>query len=330
MHGGDALAVVLATGMRTQIGRIATLTQNVEREDSPLERQVKRVAWLIAGVAVVAGAAFVPIGMLAGLSLTQASIFAIGLLVANVPEGLLPTITLALATGVRVLAQKGALVKRLSAVETLGSATVICTDKTGTLTRNRMRVTEVWTPSGSLAFDHESSRPAAPPSPAAIALLAAAARCSNAEVEPGGETSGDPTEAAIVLAARAAGADADAREGRRHVYHFDAAVRMMSTIDEVDGGLAVHAKGAPEEVIARCTGVDRADARERRRGDRALRRPRTAGAGGGDSPARRRHPRRPGGRRAGAAAAGAGRPCTTRPARRCPQPSPPATPPASA
>ena len=99
--GGEAQAVVTATGMRTELGRIAALSQRVGREESPLEHQVKRVAWLIALVAVGAGLAFLPIGLAAGLSLAAAVSFAIGLLVANVPEGLLPTITLALAVGVR-------------------------------------------------------------------------------------------------------------------------------------------------------------------------------------------------------------------------------------
>ena len=112
--GGDARAVVFATGMHTELGRIAAFSERVEREESPLETQVRKVAWLIAIVAVVAGAAFVPLGLLAGLSLGGAASFAIGLIVANVPEGLLPTITLALAIGVRLLARRGALVKRLS------------------------------------------------------------------------------------------------------------------------------------------------------------------------------------------------------------------------
>jgi magnesium-transporting ATPase (P-type) len=132
--GGEARALVFATGMRTEIGRIAALSQRVERDESPLERQVRRVAWLIAAVAATVGLAFVPLGMLAGLPFGEAVVFAVGLLVANVPEGLLPTITLALAVGVRVLVRRGAFVKRLSAVETLGSTTVICTDKTGTIT----------------------------------------------------------------------------------------------------------------------------------------------------------------------------------------------------
>ncbi len=133
--GGEAQALVFATGMHTELGRIAALSERVESDESPLERQVRRVAWLIALVAVGVGLAFLPLGTLvAGLPFRSSAVFAVGLLVANVPEGLLPTITLALAVGVRVLARRGALVKRLSAVETLGSATVICTDKTGTLT----------------------------------------------------------------------------------------------------------------------------------------------------------------------------------------------------
>jgi P-type E1-E2 ATPase len=112
---------------------------------------------LIAFVAVGAGIAFLPIGLAAGLSVAAAASFAIGLLVANVPEGLLPTITLALAVGVREMARRGALVKRLSAVETLGSTSVICTDKTGTLTENRMRVTTVWTPDGEASVPGDGS-----------------------------------------------------------------------------------------------------------------------------------------------------------------------------
>ena len=142
---GEARGLVFATGMNTELGRIAALSSRVERDESPLETQVRRVAWLIALIAVATGVAFVPLAVFgAGLPLTDAVIFAVGLLVGNVPEGLLPVITLALAVGVRELVRKGAVVKRLSAVETLGSTDVICTDKTGTLTENRMRVTSIW------------------------------------------------------------------------------------------------------------------------------------------------------------------------------------------
>jgi magnesium-transporting ATPase (P-type) len=143
--GGEAEAVIYATGMATQLGRIAALSQRVQPEISPLQRQVNRVAWLIAAIAVAAGLLFFAAGTtLAGLSMAAAVTFAIGLLVANVPEGLLPTITLSLAGGVRRMAARRALVKRLTAVETLGSTDVICTDKTGTLTEGSMSVKLLW------------------------------------------------------------------------------------------------------------------------------------------------------------------------------------------
>ena len=210
--GGEAQAMVTATGMSTQLGRIAALSQRVGRDESPLEHQVKRVAWLIALVALERRAAFLPVGLAAGLTLAAAASFAIGLLVANVPEGLLPTITLALAVGVREMAQRGALVKRLSAVETLGSTSVICTDKTGTLTQNRMHVTAVWTPQGEAV----PAVPAAGESGADIAgtdgaVLVAriAAACNNAELpgRGGHKEAGDPTEIALLELAASYGVE---------------------------------------------------------------------------------------------------------------------------
>jgi calcium-translocating P-type ATPase len=250
--GGEAQALVTATGMGTELGRIAALSQRVGRDESPLERQVKRAAWLIAMVAVGAGIAFLPIGLAAGLSVGAAVSFAIGLLVANVPEGLLPTITLALAVGVREMARRGALVKRLSAVETLGSTSVICTDKTGTLTQNRMRVTTVWTPGD----DEESA-----------ALLAeVASSCNTADLRvpssgtsaAGSAPSGDPTEVALLEMAASRGADVTlpGREARRRrLFRFDPRLKLMSTVDEASGGLVVSVKGAPETVMARVTWI---------------------------------------------------------------------------
>jgi len=253
--GGEALGVVFATGMQSQLGRVAALSEHVGDEESPLQRQVRKVAWLIALVAVIAGVAFVPLGTLvAGLPLGDAVIFAIGLLVANVPEGLLPTITLALAVGVRRLARRGALVKRLSAVETLGSTTVICTDKTGTLTENRMRPVSVWTEQGTADFEGDE-----PPvsSPALAQLATAAAACNTARLagDGGDESAGDPTEIAILDAARRLGADTTqaARTARRRgQFHFDPALKLMSTVDDADGGWWVNAKGAPDMLLDRC------------------------------------------------------------------------------
>ncbi|WP_200841640.1 cation-transporting P-type ATPase [Actinomadura sp. K4S16] len=249
--GGEARAIVFATGGHTELGRIAALSQRAPRGESPLEAQVKKVAWLIAAVAVGMGVVFLLIGALVGLPLTDALMFAIGLLVANVPEGLLPTITLALAVGVRVLARQGAVVKRLSAVETLGSTNVICTDKTGTLTQNRMRLQAYWTPDGGTVT--------APERPPPAELVRAMTECTTVSYDEAGDLQGDPTEIALVLGG---GPDAPARltardDRRRAAFRFDARLRMMSVVARRDDHLAVYAKGAPEAVLARCSGADR-------------------------------------------------------------------------
>ncbi|HUZ84711.1 MAG TPA: cation-transporting P-type ATPase, partial [Gaiellales bacterium] len=257
---GRATAVVIATGMHTEIGRIAALTERVKTEESPLEAQVRRVAWLIAAIAVTMGALFIPVAMVgAGLSLANAVVFAVGLLVGNVPEGLLPVITLALAVGSRELVRRGAVVKRLSAIETLGSTTVICTDKTGTLTENRMRVTAVWAAGRELAGE---SPPGLPTTPGDTGLRRRAAAvmssCNDAQAGEGSDRIGDPTELALLDAAAGYGADVDhARRlgARRGQFHFDPALKLMTTIDERDGGVWVDTKGAPESVLPRCTTI---------------------------------------------------------------------------
>ncbi|MCC6831807.1 MAG: cation-transporting P-type ATPase [Thermoleophilia bacterium] len=259
--GGEGRGLVVATGMQTELGRIAALSEGVQAGPSPLEAEVRRVAWLIAIVAVGAGLAFLPVGWLAaGLPLADAARFTIGLIVANVPEGLLPTITLALAAGVAGLARRGALVKRLSAVETLGSTTVICTDKTGTLTENRMQAVRVWTPAGEADLEAGT-----PPDPAAAPLLGllgrAIAAASTAELDPerAGRSRGEATEVGMLEAARALGVDTavDRRERHRErLNRFDPRLRLMSSIDaREDGDLTVHVKGAPEEVLRRCTAM---------------------------------------------------------------------------
>ena len=259
---GQAAAVVWATGMQTELGRIAAMSQRVRPDPSPLELQVRRVAWLIAVVAVAGGLAFLPIGWLAaGLPLKDAFSFAIGLIVANVPEGLLPTITLALAVGVAELARRGALVKRLAAVETLGSTTVICTDKTGTLTENRMRAARVWTPIGEVDLERKQDvvGAAASLNPVLGLLGRTAAACSTAELvaERSGKSRGEATEVGMLEAARQLGVDVAVtrrEHDRLRLFRFDPTLRLMSTVDRRrDGGLTVHVKGAPEEVVARST-----------------------------------------------------------------------------
>ncbi len=252
---GNAHAVVFATGMRTELGRIAALSQGVADDDSPLERQVRTIAWVIAAVAVGLGVAFLPLATIGGgLSFSDAVLFAVGLIAGLVPEGLLPVITLALALGARDLVRRNAVVKRLSAVETLGSTDVICTDKTGTLTENRMQVTAVWTPSGELAgVGADPGGPStAPPN-----LLRVLARCSNVVVEDD-DLHGDPTEVALLGAATRLGEPLDiaARErDRRAELPFDASRQLMTTVDEVGGATWIDTKGSPEAVLARCTAI---------------------------------------------------------------------------
>ncbi len=241
---GEGTALVVHTGMETELGRIAGLSSRTTHDMSPLERQVRRVAWLIAAVAVGVGLVFLPLGMFAGLSFADASVFAIGLLVANVPEGLLPTITLALAVGVTELARHGGLVKRLSAVETLGSTNVICTDKTGTLTQNRMQVHSSW--------DATGTRTPAPPVRHALARVLRS--CTSADLLSG---VGDPTELALLRAAEHLDGRRDPhvpRERREATYRFDPRLRLMSVMvrDDAGGDLTL-TKGAPEAVLERCS-----------------------------------------------------------------------------
>ena len=253
--GGEARGVVFATGMRTELGRIAALSERVKEEPSPLETQVRKVAWLIAAIAIAMAVAFVPVAIFgAGLSLKNSIVFAVGLLAGNVPEGLLPVITLALAVAVRLLARRGALVKRLSAVETLGSTDVICTDKTGTLTENRMSPIAIWTLNGEVVLDGE--HPSAPEDAATIALAEVANTCNNARLEPDGHNTGDPTEVALLQTAQTLGFSFDAarrERGRLHQYNFDPQRKLMSTLDAAEGHDWLATKGAPESVLPRCT-----------------------------------------------------------------------------
>jgi magnesium-transporting ATPase (P-type) len=237
--GGEARALVYATGMRTELGRIAALSQRVEPSPSPLETQVRHVAWLIAIVALAAGLAFLPLGwLLAGLPLADALTFAIGLIVANVPEGLLPTITLALAVGVSQLARRGALVKRLSAVETLGSTTVICTDKTGTLTENRMEPVGMWVPGGERDFELGVTTGAFPDD-LALAVADTIEAASTVSVGADGVLHGEATEIGVLEAARAVRPE-EPPPARRHVYAFDPTLRLMSTVTGDDGRLLLN------------------------------------------------------------------------------------------
>lgn len=279
---GVARAIVFATGMNTEFGKIAHLTQTVGEELSPLQKEMKRVTKIVTIMAVSIGVFFFILGiLLAKVELAASFIFAMGMIVAFVPEGMLPTVTLALAMGVQRMARRHALIKRLSAVETLGSTTVICTDKTGTLTQNEMTVISVWlpgykfaltgvgySPQGKIQLDGQFSRPATiqgnPWESNLHDLLVAAGLCNDSRlVPPNGENPGwtilgDPTEAALKVAALKGGIDLTVetqRTPRIRELPFDSRRKRMSTIHSNHDAQLVYVKGAPKEVLALCSQV---------------------------------------------------------------------------
>jgi magnesium-transporting ATPase (P-type) len=282
---GTGQAVVYATGMLTQFGRIARLTQAVREEPSPLQQELIRITRVISLAALVIGGVVFTVGVFdIRLELFEAFLLALGIIVALVPEGLPATITLSLAMAAQRLAQRGVLVKKLSILDTLGTVSLICTDKSGTLTQNQMTVREVWVAgqrfsvSGAGYDPAGAYLPAPTQSPARedlLALLSAAALCNNSRlIPPALERArwgalGDPTEAALRVAALKGGLEESALAAgfpRTHELPFDARRKRMSTVHRlageagpVDGRAAVSeiafVKGAPREVLALCTHI---------------------------------------------------------------------------
>ena len=158
---GEALIRVTAVGTRTRLAGLAELTHSVVRPTSPLEGEMRRVVRTISMIAISTGLAFLVISLVGSIDFQDAATFAIGVSVALVPEALLPTVTLSLALGAQRIAKRHAVVRHLESVETLGSVTFICTDKTGTLTRNQMQVVQVWTPVGTVDIDGDGYAPTA-------------------------------------------------------------------------------------------------------------------------------------------------------------------------
>lgn len=268
---GSGRAVVFATGVHTEFNKIAALTQEVKDKLSPLQKELRRVTQIIAILAVLMGLILFTVNIyLVSLPLSVAFLFAIGLTVANIPEGLLPTVTLSLAASVQKMAQKNALIKRLSSVETLGSTNIICTDKTGTLTRNEMTVRKIWIPyeildvtgtgyepQGEFLYQgeevsHEQIRE--------LRLLMRSATFANDAklVKPSklGEKwkiLGDPTEAALLVAARKNGFDWKERikeQPRILELPFDSKRKSMSSIHQKGPVKMAYIKGAPKKMIA--------------------------------------------------------------------------------
>ncbi len=312
---GAATALVVATGGRTELGRISKMLDEATDLETPLTRALGVIGRYITVAIVVVAVLMLAVGAArevasTGVGLVEALraqvIFAIALAVGAIPEGLPAIVTIALAIGVQRMAARRAVIRKLPAVETLGSTTVICSDKTGTLTRNEMTVQALWTPAGGgvtvtgVGYDPKGEFKS--PGGDALArvegpardLLVAGALCNDATLRrtPAGawEVTGDPTEAALLAAAEKAGLEVEALRRdhpRVDAIPFESENQFMATLNDLEGGRRVLLKGAPEVVLRRCADVDAgAVLREVERlageGMRVLAFARKAGAGVGD------------------------------------------------
>ena len=268
---GSALGVVFATGMASEFGRIADLTSEIEQTVTPLQKEITKFIRVISVIAIILGIVFFATGLAIGKSFWVAFIFSIGIIVANVPEGLLPTVTLTLSIGSQRMARRNALIKSLNSVETLGSTTVICTDKTGTLTQNQMTVRSIYAngtaydvtgegyePKGYIALDGE---PVGEDVMDTLReLFCSSVFCNDSSLtRDDGEYGiiGDPTEGALkVLSAKACDMnDMEASAKRRFQIPFDSGRKRMSVVMDVGDDTYVYTKGAPESIIERCTDI---------------------------------------------------------------------------
>ncbi len=271
---GEGEAVVNATGMSTELGHIADLAAGAESRETPMQQKLdqlgQRLVWLTLSVAALVAIAGLAVGRETVLMIETA----IALGVAAVPEGLPIVATIALARGMWLMSKRNALINRLTAVETLGATRVIFTDKTGTLTQNRMTVQEVVTPDGDYTIEDADAPPGADDDPLFDRLLHIGVLCNNAvlnteaeqESEGKAESSGDPTEVALLEAGRRFELDRDRllqEMPEEKEVSFDPETMMMATYHQHEGKLLVAVKGSPEAVLERC---DRIGTQEGSRG----------------------------------------------------------------
>jgi len=257
---GEGTGVVVATGEQTQLGQVTEMLSEIGSVTTPLLRHLDRLGKKLSVIIVVGSALTACAGILLhGFSAVEMFMAAVGLAVAAIPQGLPAIVTITLAFGVQRLAGRNAIVRRLPAVETLGSVTVICSDKTGTLTLNEMTVQEVLLPGGRYSVDGEADESSTPSASELQSLARAAALCSDASVysdENGSPAfSGDPMEAAILQFAASVGVDVEAlrdNHPRTGGIPFDSAHRYMATVNPIDGHHRLIVKGAPEAVVPLC------------------------------------------------------------------------------
>jgi calcium-translocating P-type ATPase len=256
---GEGKAVVFATGTHTEFGKIAHLTQTARVSGSPLQREIVRLSRIVALLATALGVAFFFVGQRLGLSFWENFTFAIGIIVANVPEGLLPTVTLSLALATQRMAKRNALIRHLPAVETLGSATVICTDKTGTLTMNRMEAKLLYVNGELLTPAQARARPDL--TNAHRTFFETAMLCHNlkdtlAHGKP--DWFGDPMEIALTRMARFCLGEVIAFPKINEV-PFDTDRKRLSTVHQTPQDLRLYCKGAVETVLPQCRTLQTAD-----------------------------------------------------------------------
>jgi P-type Ca2+ transporter type 2C len=265
---GRGQAVIVSTGMSTEFGQIARMVETVEASRTPLQENLDRLGGTLGKAALVVVGLVVAIGLARGLPVMDMFMFGIALAVAVVPEALPAVVTISLAIGVRRMVKRNALVRRLPIVETLGSTSVICSDKTGTLTRNQMTVRQIFAddrtfelsgvgyePSGQL---RDGDR-AVEPTSGVRALFAAGVLASDARLvnrEGRWQIEGDPTEGALLVAATKAGlnpADLNEKEPRVAEIPFTSERRRMTTLHTTASGSVAYSKGAADEVLGSCT-----------------------------------------------------------------------------
>jgi magnesium-transporting ATPase (P-type) len=264
---GEGLALVAATASGTRLASVAALTTGVRRHMTPLAREIRRLVRTTTFIAVGVGLVFIAATTALGIDIESGFVFSIGVIVALVPEALLPTVTLSLAIGAQRMADQHALVRRLEAVETLGSTTFLCTDKTGTLTQNRMAVVEVWTPVGTATITGAGYGPEAEvhaPFPEVAnkvrEVAVAARRCSTGRAVLEGTSwvaVGDPMEAALDAFAHRVGVDFDdevAANPEIARFPFDARRRRMSMLT----ASGIYVKGAPDALFPVCSNASQA------------------------------------------------------------------------
>ena len=269
---GRGRALVAATAMQTEFGKIAQMLQSVETGRTPLQQNLDKVGTVLARAAFVVVAIIVALGLLRGQPFIEMLIFGIALAVAVVPEALPAVVTISLAIGVQKMVQRHALIRRLPAVETLGSTSVICSDKTGTLTRDEMTVRKLYTAGQVFEVSGAGYVPegrftsadgiAVEPAPAVRQMLTAAVLSSDTQLvqlpDGGWDIKGDPTEGALVVAAAKAGLQKellDAAHPRIHEFPFSSETKRMTTLHKNGGNLTAYAKGAPEVILAGCDSV---------------------------------------------------------------------------